>query len=654
MKIFIGNDINLTCFDSKIRQAFSDLNSVLVAAAETSTAEIESTHFLMCLPDVVKGVTISLLSSQGINKDEWRSGLGSCVEASASPVPFIAVAPGVLHDSATRMLNDAVSICEKAGRSAIDEAILLYCAITNLTPKVRDLCADAGIETEQWQSSLEKLWCPVEPVIPFTSGLTPKINREAFSKSGRIILDLLKSEAEALGAADFDVRHLALALVDFDGGSIHNGLFLQGVAPRKIQEAIMLSMRRGSTGRRQELPLVGDSFQPLLRQILEEAGRLAGQEGESQISEKRLSQAFVYCQSSTLQLFEQQKVSLEELKDSICVFQPGNDENEDEMAFAMADIETIERRLRERIIGQDEAIERILPHVQRFRFGFSNSNRPVGVFLFCGQSGSGKTEMAKELARSVFESEENLIFLEMGQFNSPESMNIFVGAAPGYVGYGEGQLTNGLRDKPKSVVLFDEVEKAHARVLDALLRFLDEGRISDPAGPVRDGSKCIVILTSNVGAEELGKLASELKGTSNGRHVLRQRLREELKARNFRVEFLNRVDEIILFSDLSRENYAEIARRQMAVQLARLKAEHEIEVTLDPSVAESIGEWCAQLSEGARAAHRLMQSMVITPVIDQVFRYGSRRPLMFKVRAISRAGEEPEGLVEPIEMNENG
>lgn len=153
----------------------------------------------MCLPDVVKGVLISLLSSQGINKDEWRSGLGSCVEASASPVPFIAVAPGVLHDSATRMLNDAVSICEKAGRSAIDEAILLYCAITNLTPKVRDLCADAGIDTEQWQSSLEKLWCPVEPVIPFTSGLTPKINREAFSKSGRIILDLLKSEARHWG-----------------------------------------------------------------------------------------------------------------------------------------------------------------------------------------------------------------------------------------------------------------------------------------------------------------------------------------------------------------------------------------------------------------------------------------------------------------------
>jgi len=347
-------------------------------------------------------------------------------------------------------------------------------------------------------------------------------------------------------------------------------------------------------------------------------------------------------------------VNLHELKDSVCLFQSGDDESEGDTASTVADIETIERRLRDRIIGQDEAVDRILPHVQRFRFGFRNPTRPVGVFLFCGQSGSGKTEMAKELARSVFGTEENLIFLEMGQFNSPESMNIFVGAAPGYVGYGEGQLTNGLRDKPKSVVLFDEVEKAHARVLDALLRFLDEGRISDPAGPVRDGSQCIVILTSNVGSEELGKLALEMSGQPNRRQLLRQKLREELKARSFRVEFLNRVDEIILFSNLTRENYAEIARRHLAGQLLRLKAEHEIEVTPDPSLAEAIGAWCAQLGEGARAVHRLVQYMVITPVIDQALRLGEARPLRFNARALLRPGEEPEGVIEAEIAKENG
>src|SRR5207248_9239326 len=138
-----------------------------------------------------------------------------------------------------------------------------------------------------------------------------------------------------------------------------------------------------------------------------------------------------------------------------------------------------------------------------------------------------KTELAKTLAHAVYGSPENLIFLEMGQFNAPESMNIFVGAPPAYVGYGEGKLTNGLRDKPRAVVLFDEVEKAHARVLDALLRFLDEGRIDDPAGPVRDGSQCLVILTSNVGAQQLSELGKQVDASrSNARGLMRDQLRK--------------------------------------------------------------------------------------------------------------------------------
>jgi ATP-dependent Clp protease ATP-binding subunit ClpC len=278
----------------------------------------------------------------------------------------------------------------------------------------------------------------------------------------------------------------------------------------------------------------------------------------------------------------------------------------------------------------------------------------VGVFLFCGQSGSGKTEMAKELARALFASEEQLLFLEMGQFNTPESMSIFVGAPPGYVGYGEGKLTNGLRDKPNAVVLFDEVEKAHSRVLDALLRFLDEGRISDPAGPVRDGSQCLVVLTSNVGADELGGLWQNLEQHPNRHTLIQQKLRDEFKKRNFRVEFLNRVDEIILFRNLDRNAYVEIARRRLREDLSRLHKENGIEVEADPSIAEEIGAQCARIGEGARAVNRLVHSMVITPVIDHALRLGGQAPIRLAARVVSQTEGEARCQIGPLQNKSGG
>jgi ATP-dependent Clp protease ATP-binding subunit ClpC len=362
-----------------------------------------------------------------------------------------------------------------------------------------------------------------------------------------------------------------------------------------------------------------------------------------------LLEAFLGVESSARRILEQQKGDVVELVRIAQGFEPEEQEQEQADFSAMADVDTIERRLKQRLVGQDDAVSRILPHIQRMRFGFTNPNRPVGVFLFCGQSGSGKTEMAKELARAVYGSEENLLFLEMGQFNSPESMNIFVGAAPGYVGYGEGKLTNGLRDKPRAVVLFDEVEKAHARVLDALLRFLDEGKISDPAGPVRDGTQCLVILTSNVGAEELSRVWKEIEHVPNSKAIVRKKLREEFRKHQFRIEFLNRVDELLLFRTLRLEDYVEITRRLLSKELDRLREQHGIDIVPDDSVSKLIGAYCAGIGEGARAAQRLVQSVVVTPVIDHVVRKACPRPVRLKVKAVRGLDEadcEPEGCVE--------
>src|SRR5262249_20690078 len=157
--------------------------------------------------------------------------------------------------------------------------------------------------------------------------------------------------------------------------------------------------------------------------------------------------------------------------------------------------------------------------------------------------------------------------------------------------YGEGKLTNGLRDKPRAVVLFDEVEKAHNKVLDALLRFLDEGKIDDPAGPVRDGSECIVILTSNVAADRLDDIWKRVAGRPEDeqRVEVRKQLRDEFKKHNFRVEFLNRVDEVLLFNSLKEEDYVEIAKRFLRDYLAGLQDERLIYVKVEDAVADAIG-----------------------------------------------------------------
>jgi ATP-dependent Clp protease ATP-binding subunit ClpC len=471
------------------------------------------------------------------------------------------------------------------------------------------------------------------------------LNFEVFSPSGRKVLDLMRSEAEAMGYDVCDPRHLLLGLVLREGGATQYGLHHQGILPKKVQEAVTLSLLARAKRSRSSIVLDQVHIQPIARQILEASADVTSRAHLKQIAEPHLLRGFLAVDSLARRILEDEGVKLHPLLEIAENYDVGEEVEDQD---TIADVESVRQSLKNRLVGQDDAVERILPYIQRMRFGFSVPGKPIGVFLFCGQSGSGKTEMAKELARSVYGSEENLIFLEMGQFNSPESMNIFVGAPPGYIGYGEGKLTNGLRDKPRSVVLFDEVEKAHARVLDALLRFLDEGKIDDPAGPVRDGSECILILTSNVGAEQLSQLWKEVENNPNWRTEIRKRLREEFKKHNFRIEFLNRVDELILFRTLTSDDYAEIARRQLKRHLSRLEKEKQIKIDVDGAVLEAIGKYCENINEGARPVLRLVNGAIISKSVDYVLMNHLPLPAQVKV-ILGGLGMDDEELPEDAE-----
>jgi ATP-dependent Clp protease ATP-binding subunit ClpC len=198
-------------------------------------------------------------------------------------------------------------------------------------------------------------------------------------------------------------------------------------------------------------------------------------------------------------------------------------------------------------------------------------------------------------------------------------------------------------------VLFDEVEKVvDSRVLDALLRFLDEGKIDDPAGPVRDGSQCVVVFTTNVGAKRLSELSTQVGDDSSQRTAIRTALREELEKHKFRVEFLNRVDEVLLFHTLNEADYAEIAERHLRKMLVKLEKERRIHVQVDPGVASSIGAYCSRISEGARAVKRLVRSVVLLPASRFVLKQGCEPPVRVRVKLAHGSGQVDTLAAEPV------
>lgn len=423
----------------------------------------------------------------------------------------------------------------------------------------------------------------------------------------------------------------------------------------------MLNVRSHASRQRTQLGTGRQAFSESAAKILELAARRAGASTPGcRIYEAHLWLAFLQTNSFALQLLEDIPVDLNMARESAAHFRP-EDEPAGQDAAPLRNWDQIKQDLEQALVGQQAAVDLCLPYIRRSLFGLKRPGKPAAVFLFCGPSGVGKTEMAKATARAVFGSEDSLIMLEMGQFQTKESMNIFVGAPPGYVGYGDGKLTNGLRDKPRAVVLFDEVEKAHPEVFDALLRFIDEGRIDDPAGPVRDGSECIIIMTSNVRTDSLQEMAES--NYKRNKWEIRRRLREALlrleverggeqasrEPFRFRVEFLNRIDEVILFRALNAENMTRIARRYLEDYQDRLRTEKQIEITYSPSLdgaAWLIGRFCNSLSEGARAILRISQAQVIDPVIDFVQTQNCEGPVSLVVHLMG----DPTHIDEPVSI----
>ncbi|MBN1536774.1 MAG: AAA family ATPase, partial [Anaerolineales bacterium] len=276
----------------------------------------------------------------------------------------------------------------------------------------------------------------------------------------------------------------------------------------------------------------------------------------------------------------------------------------------------MEAKLHERIIGQEEAIHAVADAIRRARSGLKDPHRPIGSFIFIGPSGVGKTELAKALAEFLFDNEDALVRLDMSEYREQHTASRLFGAPPGYVGYEEGgQLTEAVRRRPYRVILFDEIEKAHPEVWNSLLQILDDGRLTDGQGRVVDFRNTVLIMTSNLGTEfirrggTLGFLQSE--GNQEDQEA-QQKIEKSLKE-TFRPEFLNRIDEVIIFSPLSLEQMYEIVDLQMDEIRQRL-AEHGLKVELSAKARKWLANEGYDPSFGARPLKRTLQKFVESPL----------------------------------------
>jgi ATP-dependent Clp protease ATP-binding subunit ClpB len=266
--------------------------------------------------------------------------------------------------------------------------------------------------------------------------------------------------------------------------------------------------------------------------------------------------------------------------------------------------------LHQRVIGQDEAVRLVADAVIRARAGIKDPRRPIGSFLFLGPTGVGKTELAKALAASLFDTEENIVRMDMSEYMEKHAVSRLIGAPPGYVGYEEGgQLTEAVRRRPYSVILFDEIEKAHPDVFNVLLQVLDDGRITDSQGHTVDFKNTVVIMTSNIGSQHL---LEGVRGDGEIEESARRRVMDELR-RGFRPEFLNRVDEIVLFKPLRPSEIEQIVDL-LADQLRRRLAGRRMSLELSPAAKRFIAEQGFDPVYGARPLKRFMQRELETRI----------------------------------------
>lgn len=634
MELLTDRGLTISRFEPVLASVLGDKEgesgaAVLAEADALGHAQVQLRDWLYCLVRAPgTWARRQLIDAVGKNPDVFIAGVEAAFDTDEEPQ-----GPAPLQLTASTVAPAVIAVLEAAERLArqnqwetVTDAVLTLALLETADEVLLDLLTK-WIREEGMSALFTQLRIHVckrnEEMAPLFDE-DGRLNRRVFSPSGWRFCKRMAEDASSLGAKRITTRHMLYTLLGSESGALRVGLSLRGVDVKKeLHSRLSGELARGRGKRNDAMQLTRDAiFDPAIR-VLEAAQLLTRERESPAVAELDVARAFVARQPAELNRLFADGNPPDMTALAGCLDSMDLDEDEADAPSRRLTVREIEAKIKERILGQDAAVDRVIPWIKRFRFGLLREGRPAGVFLFLGPTGAGKTQLAKELARYVFGDAEQMIFLEMGQFKTKESMSGLIGAPPGYVGYGDGKLTNGLRDMPECVVLFDEVEKADTQVFDTVLRFADEGMISDPAGPVRDGRRSIIVMTTNAGQEWL---CSHLKQNSKAREdpaALTAQLfaaaMKELRDRGFRPEFLGRVDERVCFLPFTLETCRGIVDQVLLSELKKF-AEREIHVEVDESARQVLARhtFSRSLEEGARGAPRVINELVITPVIDRI------------------------------------
>lgn len=617
--------LDLGRLDPELARLLGSGGDILGEASRTHCPRIEPVHFLAHLARTGGSIVrIELLESRGISPERFCDLLYTAAldddQAPGVPIEFCW---DELSDAAQQMWSDFESRIAAQGLERGSEALFVLVLLDHLgAAAVRSLVAIVRSEEalDRFRDSLRRRIGgrgATDPVFDPESG---KLVEGAFDKSGKRVVDRLREETASLGYRKATALHLLYTLVGLENGVLQRALQFQAIDPlREVHGYLSRELTRTGAKRIRDFELARSTLHDSVARVFEGAAAEAQRQGQ-RVGELHVARALFAARGGVVtELLASRKVNVELLREYLARAEGEAEEGSENLRLPVREIEG---ELRRRLLGQDHAIQRILPWIKRLRFGFPRDRGAAAVLLFLGPSGTGKTQLAKELARTVYGSEDDLLMLEMGQFNSKESINLFIGAPPGYVGYGEGKLTNGLRDKPQCVVLFDEIEKAHEDVWVALLRFLDEGLISDPAGPTRDGRRCIVVLTSNIGAKTFARRLPQAEGSDGALdQKLEAEIRSEVEKYLKRPEIYNRVDDKVVFRAFSPETYLAMIERQVGAEVRKFRELRGTVVEVSGEIMEWLAEQAVVASEeGARCVPRLANRWVVSPVIDLLTR----------------------------------
>lgn len=454
----------------------------------------------------------------------------------------------------------------------------------------------------------------------FEAGGARRLRAELFASDGRSFCRRWREDMAALGIkTKVTTRHLLYSILGNDSGPLASALANLGFPVKDMHARLTRELTRVRRKRNDTFQLAGDTLFDSVSAVLQAAGVLSREREAQGIGAVDIHRAFLARQQHELSRLLPQEDGVRLL--AVADYLEEHQADEERSPLCCFTVREIQDSINSRIFGQQQAVASVISWIKRFRLGIARDGRPAAVFLFLGPSGTGKLQLAKELARHVYGDENQLLHFEMGQFGTRESMLLLIGAPPGYVGYGEGQLTNGLRDHPKCVVLFDEIEKADVRAFDAVMRFIDEGQVRDPAGPVRDGRKCIIILTSNAGQRWLRDCLTEHPESREhpemfGEEYFRDAMRD-LCERGFRPECFGRVDERIMFWPFSLATCRQIVDCVLKRELSKFE-EKDVTITIAEEVRDLLARhtFATAMDQGARGAIRVINNYIVSPAID--------------------------------------